>query len=233
MRRARRRHDPGLRGPGRAPPDSRREPDRPRLVRVGEGAAHRDRLQPPRRPAGLEGDRALEDGALRVHEAGRHVLRAGHHRRQGAGAHRALRRPRRDRRRGARSTSSSSGRRRRRSARPTSPRPSGRSAPPPPPTPWWSRTPCGCRAGGRRSPPACEACSGSRFHLETAETDQHSGTTGGAARNPVAELAQVAAEIFDARTGRVRIPGFYEDVEKLRRSRSTTSRRRASASRAS
>jgi len=53
------------------------------------------------------------------------------------------------------------------------------------------------------------------FHLETAETDQHSGTTGGAARNPVAELAQVAGEIFDARTGRVRIPGFYDDVEKL------------------
>jgi len=53
------------------------------------------------------------------------------------------------------------------------------------------------------------------FHLETAETDQHSGTTGGAARNPVAELAQIAAEIFDARTGRVRIPGFYDDVEKL------------------
>ena len=53
------------------------------------------------------------------------------------------------------------------------------------------------------------------FHLETAETDQHSGVTGGAARNPVAELCQVAAEIFDARTGRVRIPGFYDDVEKL------------------
>jgi acetylornithine deacetylase/succinyl-diaminopimelate desuccinylase-like protein len=53
------------------------------------------------------------------------------------------------------------------------------------------------------------------FHLETAETDQHSGTTGGAARNPVAELAQLAAEIFDARTGRVRIPGFYDDVLKL------------------
>ena len=53
------------------------------------------------------------------------------------------------------------------------------------------------------------------FHLETAETDQHSGTTGGAARNPVAELAQLAAEIFDARTGRVKIPGFYDDVEKL------------------
>ncbi len=53
------------------------------------------------------------------------------------------------------------------------------------------------------------------FHLETAETDQHSGTTGGAARNPVAELAQIASEMFDARTGRVRIPGFYDDVEKL------------------
>jgi acetylornithine deacetylase/succinyl-diaminopimelate desuccinylase-like protein len=53
------------------------------------------------------------------------------------------------------------------------------------------------------------------LHLETAETDQHSGTTGGAARNPVAELAQLAAEIFDARTGRVKIPGFYDDVEKL------------------
>jgi len=53
------------------------------------------------------------------------------------------------------------------------------------------------------------------FHLETAETDQHSGTTGGAARNPVAELAQVASEMFDARTGRVKIPGFYDDVEKL------------------
>ncbi len=55
------------------------------------------------------------------------------------------------------------------------------------------------------------------FHLETAETDQHSGTTGGAARNPVAELCQLAAEIFDARTGRVRIPGFYDDVEPLTR----------------
>jgi acetylornithine deacetylase/succinyl-diaminopimelate desuccinylase-like protein len=53
------------------------------------------------------------------------------------------------------------------------------------------------------------------FHLETAETDQHSGTTGGAARNPVAELAQIASEMFDARTGRVKIPGFYDHVEKL------------------
>jgi acetylornithine deacetylase/succinyl-diaminopimelate desuccinylase-like protein len=53
------------------------------------------------------------------------------------------------------------------------------------------------------------------LRLETAQTDQHSGTTGGVARNPVAELAQIVGEIFDARTGRVKIPGFYDDVEKL------------------
>jgi acetylornithine deacetylase/succinyl-diaminopimelate desuccinylase-like protein len=55
------------------------------------------------------------------------------------------------------------------------------------------------------------------FRLETAETDQHSGTTGGVARNPIAELCQLACEIFDARTGRVKIPGFYEDVAPLSR----------------
>jgi acetylornithine deacetylase/succinyl-diaminopimelate desuccinylase-like protein len=55
------------------------------------------------------------------------------------------------------------------------------------------------------------------FHLETAETDQHSGTTGGVARNPVAELAELASEICDARTGRVKIPGFYADVDRLTR----------------
>ena len=53
------------------------------------------------------------------------------------------------------------------------------------------------------------------FRLETAETDQHSGTTGGVARNPIAELCQLACEIFDARTGRVKIPGFYDDVAPL------------------
>jgi acetylornithine deacetylase/succinyl-diaminopimelate desuccinylase-like protein len=55
------------------------------------------------------------------------------------------------------------------------------------------------------------------FTLETAATDAHSGTTGGAARNPVAELAQLAAEMLDARTGRVKVPGFYADVAPLNR----------------
>ena len=53
--------------------------------------------------------------------------------------------------------------------------------------------------------------------LETAETDQHSGTSGGAARNPISELVQLASEIFDGRTGRVKIPGFYADVAPLSR----------------
>ncbi|MEK6607187.1 MAG: M20/M25/M40 family metallo-hydrolase [Myxococcota bacterium] len=52
------------------------------------------------------------------------------------------------------------------------------------------------------------------FTLEVGATDQHSGTTGGAARNPVAELAEVAAACVDAKTGRCKVPGFYHDVVK-------------------
>lgn len=50
--------------------------------------------------------------------------------------------------------------------------------------------------------------------LETGETDQHSGTTGGAARNPLGELMQLVSEMYDARTGKVKIKGFYDDVAK-------------------
>jgi acetylornithine deacetylase/succinyl-diaminopimelate desuccinylase-like protein len=67
-----------------------------------------------------------------------------------------------------------------------------------------------------RSRPACPAglrgLQGFRFTLETGQTDQHSGTSGGAARNPVAEICQLIADCFDAKTGRVKIPGFYADV---------------------
>lgn len=48
--------------------------------------------------------------------------------------------------------------------------------------------------------------------LQTGEGDVHSGLTGGAARNPVGELAAIVAECHDARTGKVKIPGFYDDV---------------------
>ncbi len=53
-----------------------------------------------------------------------------------------------------------------------------------------------------------------RLLLETGTKDVHSGTTGGAARNPIGELCQVIAECYDARTGKVKIPGFYKDVAK-------------------
>jgi acetylornithine deacetylase/succinyl-diaminopimelate desuccinylase-like protein len=51
--------------------------------------------------------------------------------------------------------------------------------------------------------------------LQTGAKDVHSGTTGGAARNPVTELAALISSCVDARTGRVKIPGFYEDVRRL------------------
>jgi acetylornithine deacetylase/succinyl-diaminopimelate desuccinylase-like protein len=50
------------------------------------------------------------------------------------------------------------------------------------------------------------------LELKTGEQDVHSGLTGGAARNPIGELAAVVAECHDARTGKVKIPGFYDDV---------------------
>ncbi|HEV8610580.1 MAG TPA: M20/M25/M40 family metallo-hydrolase [Thermoanaerobaculia bacterium] len=52
-----------------------------------------------------------------------------------------------------------------------------------------------------------------QFVLETGKAETHSGTTGGAARNPIGELMQLVSEIYDARTGRVKIPGFSDDVE--------------------
>ena len=69
-----------------------------------------------------------------------------------------------------------------------------------------------------RSRPACPAglrgLQGFRLSLRTGETDQHSGTTGGAARNPVAEICEVVSSMLDARTGRVKIKGFYDGVAK-------------------
>ncbi len=56
-----------------------------------------------------------------------------------------------------------------------------------------------------------------RLVLETGSKDVHSGLTGGAARNPITELCQLIAECYDARSGKVRIPGFYDDVAKLSR----------------
>lgn len=48
--------------------------------------------------------------------------------------------------------------------------------------------------------------------LRTGTTDVHSGLTGGGARNALAELCEAVHACVDARTGRVKIPGFYDDV---------------------
>lgn len=53
---------------------------------------------------------------------------------------------------------------------------------------------------------------GARLTLRTGTKDAHSGVTGGAARNPLAELMEVAQGCVDAKTGKVKIPGFYDDV---------------------
>jgi acetylornithine deacetylase/succinyl-diaminopimelate desuccinylase-like protein len=56
---------------------------------------------------------------------------------------------------------------------------------------------------------------GARLILRTGTKDAHSGVTGGAARNPLAELCALVQACVDARTGRVKIPGFYDDVVPL------------------
>lgn len=48
--------------------------------------------------------------------------------------------------------------------------------------------------------------------LETAMVDTHSGETGGASRNPIAELMQLVTDLYDVRNGKVKIKGFYDDV---------------------
>jgi len=66
--------------------------------------------------------------------------------------------------------------------------------------------------GKPAAPAGLRGLQGFTFSLETGTTDQHSGVTGGAARNPISELTKLVSECFDATTGRVKIPGFYDDV---------------------
>lgn len=50
------------------------------------------------------------------------------------------------------------------------------------------------------------------LYLRTADHDTHSGLVGGAARNPLLELAELVAAMVDSESGRVKIPGFYDAV---------------------
>lgn len=48
--------------------------------------------------------------------------------------------------------------------------------------------------------------------LKTGVKDIHSGTTGGLARNPIGELCDFIARCYDAKSGEVKFPGFYDDA---------------------
>lgn len=48
--------------------------------------------------------------------------------------------------------------------------------------------------------------------LETGATDTHSGETGGASRNPIAELMRLVCDLYDPITGKIKFKGFYDDV---------------------
>lgn len=54
-----------------------------------------------------------------------------------------------------------------------------------------------------------------QIDLRGTKTDLHSGSFGGAVANPAMVLAQVLAQMKD-RSGRIKIPGFYDDVRPLR-----------------
>ena len=53
-----------------------------------------------------------------------------------------------------------------------------------------------------------------QIDLRGSKTDLHSGSFGGAVSNPAMALAQVLAQMKD-RGGRIKIPGFYDDVREL------------------
>ncbi len=48
--------------------------------------------------------------------------------------------------------------------------------------------------------------------LETGTVDTHSGETGGASRNPIAELMRLVCDLYDPIKGKIKIKGFYDDV---------------------
>lgn len=56
---------------------------------------------------------------------------------------------------------------------------------------------------------------GIMIRLKTGVKDVHSGLVGGLARNPIGEIAKLISECYDAKTGEVKIPGFYDDVQAL------------------
>jgi len=54
-----------------------------------------------------------------------------------------------------------------------------------------------------------------QLDMRGSKSDLHSGSFGGAVANPAMVLAQVLAQMKD-KSGRIKIPGFYDDVKELR-----------------
>lgn len=50
------------------------------------------------------------------------------------------------------------------------------------------------------------------WNIRTAAKNCHSGAVGGTARNPIVELAEAATRCIDAKSGKILIPGIYDDV---------------------
>jgi acetylornithine deacetylase/succinyl-diaminopimelate desuccinylase-like protein len=70
----------------------------------------------------------------------------------------------------------------------------------------------------RGIPSICYGLRGLAYYqidLRGTKTDLHSGSFGGAVANPAMVLAQVLAQMKD-KSGRIKIPGFYDDVVPLR-----------------
>ena len=89
-------------------------------------------------------------------------------------------------------------------------------------------------AASRRSATACAGSSYFQIDLRGTKSDLHSGSFGGAVANPAFVLAQMLAQMKD-HGGRIKIPGFYDDVRPLQRrgaggvARSCRSTRRSTA----
>ena len=203
----------------------RRQSARARPLRRRPNAPTRHGLQPPRRAAGVARDGAVEDRPVRVHEEGRPLLRPRHDRRQGSGA---------DARCGASAPR----------ARPAfrvnmnvlweleeeigSPNfeagDQEAHAMSSPPIRHRLRHDLGLAPAARLSGRTARPAGLRARRCETGETDQHSGVTGGAARNPLGELMKLVTRDVrrDDRQG--------EDQGLLRRRRC---RRRSGSSRTS
>ncbi len=183
-------------------------PDRLRPLRPRRGLPDRHRLQPPRRAAGRRP--RLEHGALRLHPRGRQVPRPRHDRRQGTGDHGALRR---------------------------APCAGAEGVPLNIHFLWELEEEIGSphfettiRANAKEfatdsvvvsdtvwvsrdrpaSPAGLRGLQGLRFELQTGETDQHSGTAGGAARNPVTELCAAHRRVRRRQDGQGQDPRLLQ-----------------------